>query len=350
MKLIAKERGVSLIELMISVALGLFLTSGILYLFLGSKTTHTTQGGVANVQESLRFAQEYIAFDIRMAGYMGCGNIRDMAAPAIIAKAPVPPLGLGNSVRGFNNGTGWTNPTATNPVPIPRVEGTDVISLYRASLNSINLSQNSDGSNFKIATNPYPLDWTDGKLMIITDCLRSDIFRGTFSNNTSPVTVTHAAGINSQPKLITESPPNGNYGNDAQLASLESWDYFIGINPDIIANPNRNPSLYRASITTTNLAGENVAEELVEGIDDLQIEYGLDTIADDNYVADSYTTTGTTANWEQVVSVRITLRARSSEDGALPMAATYAYNGANMSDRRYRQSHTSVIGLRNLVQ
>lgn len=342
MKSITKEHGVSLIELMIAVALGLFLTSGILYLYLGSKTTQTTQGSVSNVQESLRFGFEYLAFDIRMAGYMGCANTRDMT-PQIIANGSVPLIGFGKSIMGFEDGVGWTNPTATSTTPITRVAGTDVISLSRASLTSVNITVPSNGTSLTIAAKPA--GWANGQLMIITDCERSDVFRGDFTG-TTPATVAHSTNnifpTGCSGKLVSECPANphnaGNYKSDAQLASLESWDYFIGINAA------GNPALYRASRIT------NLPEELVEGIDDLQIEYGLDTVNNAVFVADSYTTTGTTADWGQVVSARVTLRARSNEDGAVPAAAVYSYNGANVSDRRYRQSYTTVVGFRNLVQ
>lgn len=333
-----KQFGVSLIELMIAMALGLFIMAGVTSLYLGSRATHSTQSSVANVQESLRFGFEYLAYDLRMAGYMGCANIRDMA-PQVVANPPVPSVGLGGSVRGYNGGSGWTNPTA-----ITHVAGTDVISLSRASLTSMHISENSNGSNFKIDSGSTPHGLSVNQILIVTDCQRSDIFRATAVSATSgSTTITHASNLNTQPagsacaagsgKIVTECSSMGNYKSDAQVASLESVTFFIGINPQ------GNPALYKVD-TSTN--------ELVEGIFDMQLEYGLDTVDDTLFIADSYS--ATPGNWSQVVSVRLALQARSAEVNALPTATSYTYNGASVSDRRFKRTSTTVIGLRNLVQ
>ena len=338
MTLKTKQLGVSLIEVMIAMTLGLFLIGGVFTLFMGSRATHVTQTSVANVQESLRFGFEYLAYDLRMAGYMGCANIRDMA-PQVVANPPVPSVGLGGSIKGYNGGAGWTNPTA-----ITLVAGTDVISLSRASLASIHISENSNGSNFKIDTGTTLNGFSVNQILIVTDCRRSDIFRATTVSATSgSATITHASNLNTQPggsscpagsgKIVTECSSMGNYKSDAQVASLESLTFFIGI------NPNGNPALYRVGTST---------EELVEGIFDMQIEYGLDTIDDTLFVADSYS--ATPGNWSQVVSVRLTLQARSAENNALPTTTSYTYNGASVTDSRLKRASTTVIGLRNLVQ
>jgi type IV pilus assembly protein PilW len=251
--------------------------------------------------------------------------------PKIIAKPPVPSVGLGGSVMGYNGGSGWTNPTA-----ITRVAGTDVISLSRASLTSFHLSESEPtNANLKIDTGNTPNGFSAGQLLIVTDCRRTDIFKSTTVSQTQGnATITHGSNENTQPKLITELSI-GSYKTDAQIASLESATYFIGVNPQ------GNPALYRVGIS-------NTAEELVEGVFDIQIEYGLDTIDDTLFIADSYS--ATPGDWKQVVSVRLTLQARSSQDSALPTATSYTYNGASVSDRRFKQASTTVIGLRNLVQ
>lgn len=336
-----KQAGVTLIELMIAIALGLFLLSGVTYLYVSSKASYSTQGSVANVQEMLRFGFEYLAYDLRMAGYMGCANIREMN-PQVVANPPVPTLGLGGSLVGYDNGTGWTNPTTT-PITT-RVSGTDVVTMSRASLSSVHLSENSDGSEFHISANTY--GFVDNQILMVTDCRRSDVFRAGLSSGSGKINVAHASNRNSQPagstcapgsgKLVTECGAAGNYKTDAMLAALENWTYFIGVNPA------GNPALFRIGVNSVT------AEELVEGVYDMQLEYGLDTVDDSIFVADSYS--ATPADWKQVVSAKLTLRARGSDDNTVPDSQTYTYNGASVTDRRYQQTFTTVIGLRNLVQ
>jgi type IV pilus assembly protein PilW len=70
----ARQRGLSLIELMIAITLGLVLMTGVIQVFLSSKNVFSTQQAVSRIQETGRLAIEFISRDTRMAGYMGCGS------------------------------------------------------------------------------------------------------------------------------------------------------------------------------------------------------------------------------------------------------------------------------------
>lgn len=355
MKIKKIQIGVSLVELMIAIALGLFIVSGLLYLYLGSKSNYSTQAAVARVQEALRFSFEYLAFDLRMAGYSGCANVRD-ATPQVVANAPVPQFGLGGSLRGYDNGTGWTKPAGWPA----RVLGTDVVTISSVSTDcgSNVVSPFSNGSQLFIASNNCA--FADNEVLIVTDCRRADVFRGQISNGTGKINVAHGSSNNTQPtgstcpggsgKLVTECGPAGNYGSDAFLARVSGYTFYIGV------NGRGNPALYRGRYNDTTAAG---AEELVEGIYDMQIEYGLDTVDDTVYVANQYLPASSinapsaAPHWGQVVSAKITLRARSESDNLVPVSQTYTYNSNtanNITDRRYQQTFTTAIGLRNLVQ
>jgi type IV pilus assembly protein PilW len=63
------EAGLTLVELMIAMAIGLLLVLLIGTLFVGSKQTYRTQEGLARVQESGRFVMESLGRNMREAGY-----------------------------------------------------------------------------------------------------------------------------------------------------------------------------------------------------------------------------------------------------------------------------------------
>ncbi|WP_440998198.1 PilW family protein [Arhodomonas sp. SL1] len=68
------QRGVTLVELMISLLIGSILVLGIVSLFAASRQTQDTQQHMSRLAEDVRFFSEFIARDIRMAGYGGaCG-------------------------------------------------------------------------------------------------------------------------------------------------------------------------------------------------------------------------------------------------------------------------------------
>lgn len=65
----SNQHGLSLVELLIAMALGLMLTLGALQMMLSSQTMYSTTDTLSRIQESGRFALNFIAKDVRMAGY-----------------------------------------------------------------------------------------------------------------------------------------------------------------------------------------------------------------------------------------------------------------------------------------
>lgn len=62
-------RGVTLIELMISMAISLILLLGVISIYVTSKHSYVVQDGMARQQENGRFAVEMLTRDLRMAGF-----------------------------------------------------------------------------------------------------------------------------------------------------------------------------------------------------------------------------------------------------------------------------------------
>ena len=87
--------------------------------------------------------------------------------------------------------------------------------------------------------------------------------------------------------------------------------------------------------------------ELADGIENMQILYGEDTVGDGT--ANYYVPLTNVVDMERVVSVRISLLMRSYLDNLAPGPQTYTYNGATVTagDNRIRQIYTSTIAIRN---
>lgn len=67
-KLASHQFGLSLIELMVALTLGLMITVSLGYILMGSRSTYRTQDASARVQDTGRFALEFIGRQLRMAG------------------------------------------------------------------------------------------------------------------------------------------------------------------------------------------------------------------------------------------------------------------------------------------
>lgn len=324
-----REHGFNLIELMVAITLGFIVVGAVGYLFLGSRQSFRTTDNLSRMQENARYALETMARDVRMAGYIGCGNLESMAVNTI-ANPPVPDLSTGNAIIGEESGIATPNYKGG----ITRVAG-DAVTVIGAFGGGVNLMGNVDPSNanIQIAGNPYGFE--KGDALIVSSCTNADVFTATTVSNSGGITtVAHANSTNTGNRV-------GNYGSTDVLLKMEQYTYFIG------ENPAREPALYRASLT-----GGTV--ELVEGVWDMQIEYGVDTTVPMDGAAEDYLTAAEVgANWSQVISARISLLV-VGEDNTLTAPQTYTFNGGPVTpaaaapDRlRLHQVFTTTVGLRN---
>jgi type IV pilus assembly protein PilW len=71
-----REKGFTLVELMVAATLSLVLLTGVLQIFLASKTSYNLQNGLGRLQENARFALDILSQNIGMAGFnTGTGTI-----------------------------------------------------------------------------------------------------------------------------------------------------------------------------------------------------------------------------------------------------------------------------------
>lgn len=76
----AHQRGVTLVELLIGTAIGLFLTAGIVALFASTRQSYRATEAMSRLQENGRHAVEYLSREIRQTGYR---DILNTTTPAL---------------------------------------------------------------------------------------------------------------------------------------------------------------------------------------------------------------------------------------------------------------------------
>lgn len=343
---VKRSLGLSLIELMVAMVISLVLILGVVQFFLSNRATYDTQQGVSSLQESGRFALQYITEEMRHTGYAGCGNLRDMTIN-IISSDPLAAFGMNQAIVGVNNEV-----TGTQYGTINVIAGTDSITVAHAAPQSTRLFKNMDTSGgapaaeqdvITIPTNTN--NYAAGQILMIADCQNIDVFTASAvtesgwngsdtGDGIGPFQITHTTADNSSNNLTKP------FQNDAELTSFVSWTYFIGQN---VAG---RSSLYRLG---NHLGAGAAAEELVDGVANMQIQYGRDTNGD-RIVDPPYVDAGTVADWSQVISIRLGIIAESS-DNALPAAQTVPLTlpggNVNYTGQRVAQSFNTTIALRS---
>ncbi|MHB1188712.1 PilW family protein [Thiobacillus sp.] len=314
------QSGFGLVELMVAMTIGLILLGGVGYVFIGSRASFRTTENLSRIQENARYALDMMSRDIRMAGYVGCGNIASMITKTI-ANPPVPPMTAGNALLGYDNGSGWTNPSS-----ITRAAG-DVLSVMAAFSNGVNLTGNLAPSNANVQINGNPDGFETGDVLIVTNCVNADVFKATTvsSGGGTIITVNHSNSSNTGNRV-------GTYGTDAFVMRMNQYSYFIG------TNPAGNQALYRVGLN-------GQAEELVEHVEDMQLRYGLDTNADGT--VDSYSTAP--GAWTQVVSVTVNLLMRSPDNNISTATQSVTFNNGTFTapDSRLYQVYSATVAVRN---
>lgn len=127
----------------------------------------------------------------------------------------------------------------------------------------------------------------------------------------------------------------------------------LSITYEIRTGAGGRPSLFRTlAAPLAAIPPPAAAQELVEGIEDMQIVYGVDTENDGsaNYY-DTYNNIFILAT-PNIVSLRVSLLAATIENNISSEPLTYYYNGQTITapDRRIRRVFTSTIALRNRVR
>ena len=315
-----RQAGLSLVELMIAITLSLLLIAGVLQIFLSSKQTYATNNALSRVQESGRFAMDFLTQDIRNTGYKGqcLGQPLTHGTIDILWR-------LDNPIEGWNN---ISNKQPTHLTDTP-VTGTDTIRIkLAAGPGEVQAASGNTAVNNTISLGANTSGVAQHAITLISDAIACDLFRNTATSNAT--SVAKAAGINW----------THNYTGITEVLPLQNATYYIR------ANAGRPNSLVRQRLSTSTTDPAWVTEELVDGVQDMQILYG---IAGANRQVSDYVTANNVTNWDNVVAVRINLLVVSADTNVAPENQVIAFNGADVTiaNRRLAQVFSTTIGIRN---
>lgn len=315
-----RQAGLSLVELMIAITLSLLLIAGVLQIFLSSKQTYATNNALSRVQESGRFAMDFLTQDIRNTGYKGqcLGQPLTHETIDILWR-------LDNPIEGWNN---ISNKQPTHLTDTP-VTGTDTIRIkLAAGPGEVQAASGNTATNNTISLGANTSGVAQHAITLISDAIACDLFRNTATSNAT--SVAKAAGVNW----------THNYTGNTEVLPLQNATYYIR------ANAGRPNSLVRQRLSTSTTDPAWVTEELVDGVQDMQILYG---IAGANRQVSDYVTANNVTNWDNVVAVRINLLVVSADTNVVPENQVIAFNGADVTiaNRRLAQVFSTTIGIRN---
>lgn len=371
--LLRKERGFSLTELMVAITLSLIILAAVAAIFVNTRKAYTTQDRLARVQENGRFAMHYLIRDLRTAGYTGCRKDITEGQQTPSAEYPddvgkltfnltVPPTdflyGLSNmavAIEGIENvassGSVW-RPSNSNALPasfkssvVADNYSTDMLTIRTVDTAAMfPITNDMAAATDTVGVDPLTaaIRFRKNDIVLVADCNHGDLFEITNTPSAATPFLEHDTSGNRGNKTTSLSKPY-KASEFAQVFRFTSRRYYVR------NNPNGAPSLYRDD------------EELVEGIESLQILYGVDSDnSDGNFSPDRYLAAGapglvTADDWKKVVAVRIgilalTPNAKDTDLDNNPHDVNGTIVGPKASpDRNQRRVFVSTIVLKNRV-
>lgn len=315
------QAGVTLIELMVSLVIGSLLIAGAVTVYVQSRGTYRVTETAARLQEVARYALDTIDADVRMAGYWGLTNRADFIENGASASDAARTEGLIAGTCAQN----W-------PLDVTRfADGRDGIDSGNTTGTGYNLTCSAQNTAVAAAdvlivrrASSDVRALTSGKLQIQTNRMRGVIFRD-----------------GALPTGFTAAP-------SSETRDLVVHAYYIN-NAGLNANGNTIFQLRRKTLTTSSGAPAIGDEEIISGVDDLQVQFGIDRNGDGN--ADQYVNPGAVPATALVTSARIWIRVVAEDrEGGFQDATSYAYANATpgvLTDGRRRVLLSKTIKIRN---
>lgn len=356
------ECGMSLPELMVGLAVGMFVVTIAISTFVSTRSLNVVNSSSTRMTENARLATETLHTDLRSAGFAGCRTLeqRQDGPPVVVLSGGLNAgfITDGNSgVRGFSGtvtahspalptaiGTAIDAAFPSNP-PTPLLNS-DVISV-RVPADTVALglvaSMAGTSANLQLqaplASNPI----AQGDVVLVSNCKASAMFQVTSADPAGTGVLAHDTGV--------LAPGNANtdlqhvFRSDASVYRMQTRHYYVA--PSALRTGTN--SLWRVTVPAP-AGGTPVPEEVASGIDRLVVSYGVDTDAAllnvNRYLAASAVT-----NWDRVMSARIQMLAATAETRMAQQASrSFTFiDGVTQTktDQRLRTLLTEVITLRN---
>jgi len=361
------QLGISLVEIMVALTIGLFLTAGIIQLFHSSKQTYRAQEGFSRLQENGRYALDVMARSLRGHGNLGCFSMAGLVGEEPLeldsnctvvnthwTRLNVLAKDLRNgsdALVGLEAPIGYHEDTTTGTtrnLVLPASSGVtwvdDTDALVVAGVYGSGTYLGSDmpyddyDAGLVLTNNDQGFKIKD--LLLVTNCENVDIFQVSGVTVTGGVTsiehgktVTDGSG-NACDRLSTQYRAEDTDAINSMVFPFDFTSYFIGTK-----NSGATRELYVYS-----RGGQT--RELVRNVDDMSLRFfGHD---DDNTNGpDGYQSADDVTDWAEVRTVEIRLLVSSPEQ-TLSQQRTYQapWGGRQYTDRHQREIFATTVSLR----
>jgi len=290
-----RQAGLNMMELMIAIAIGLFLLAGLVSVFANSNRVYVDLNRAAQQIENGRFAVQTLTDDVSLAGYYG----------RYPSQLPLPGT--------LPDPCETANMTALREAAALWVQGYDAPS--GAALTCVSDANHVDGTDILVIRR------ADSRTTAPASLVGAEVYMQANADPTAAANPTVALGAPANFTTLTEKDGT----TVSPIRKYHVHVYFVA--PCSIPNGGGAvctgaaddagapvPTLKRLELAL-NAAGtalEMRVVPLVEGIENFQVDYGVD-IDGDGVPNGAYVTAPALADWQNVVALRVNVLARNLE-------------------------------------
>ncbi len=347
--------GMTLVELMVGMAVGLFVATVAIATFVSTRTLNVVNASTTRMGENARLAMDTLHTELRNSGFAGCWPLalRKQAWPDVLNASASDDF----IVDGRLGLRGYKGDPSGNFSPAPNAALLQTMGLGRT------LQTNSDIISVRVPADEAAWDVTEAMatadanpklhsgafsglgapeaddILLIADCTQATLFRVT---SVDPATGLLGHGVQTGALRNKQAGLGHTYGKGATVYRVQTRHYFVARSADNIN------SLWRLSVPAR--PGEAAAVEVAKGIDRLLVRYGINTVADQDVTR--YVDAAAVPAWDRVVSARVQLLPATPSDNMATARQTYRFDGQDVTatDRRVRNPLTEVVTLRTAAK
>jgi type IV pilus assembly protein PilW len=340
----SRQQGFTLVELMVAVTISLLMLAGLSTLFVSNNHAQMEIERGNRQVENGRYAMQVLTGDLRNAGYYGEFDASALTMPAALPDPCDTDIGvIGGAIALHVQGYDGANPL--DCLADVR-EGTDIVVVRHTATCAVGDADCDTAA-------------AGGPFLQASTCDNAfELGSGNVANYFQVSAIDTDLALHKRDCGATAGS-----GTAAPIRRLLTHIYFVANNSD---DRDGVPTLKRAEVISKNGTVSVEIVPLADGIENMQVEYGLDT--DNNGVADAYTTVPASANgcgaaacaatnWNSVVAVKVHLLARTPTESAgyqdtksytLGLtAAGQAHTVQATNDKYKRHVFSAMIGLPN---
>lgn len=310
------SKGFSLVEIMIVSGLSLFLLALLMNIYGLTKRNYSLEQAEATIQVNANIAINLLQQDIRMAGYLGCGNAYDMTASLEKSKLkPVPEFP--NSIGGSRANANVWQPDLPENIRGHVKPDTDAITLWYRKALGYPVTRRSD-KIWEINAKRHP--FMNNDMLLISTCRQAELLR-------------YIADKPIQTDVLVDD-------EETEISQFSNYVYYISKSQYPSSNGRPVYGLFRKSLVAENAH----AQELVEGVEAMRVAYGIKSTLNAGLV---FLKASQVKHWSEVKIVRIHLLLSSIEE-VLDKPQSYQFDGEKYTphDRMLRKEWVSYVYLR----